>query len=240
MTFILRKRLQTTVSNKNTIRRRRKKYRTSGLCAVVIGAIALFVMAALVICYLVFGKGKEPVHKQLPPIDINVKLLEVNPYSRPGIALKKVKGIVVHYTANPGTDAMANRNYFNNLPRINEKKEKKTYVSSHFVVGIEGEIVQCIPTSEMSYASNGRNSDTVSIECCHKRKNGKFTEQTYQSLVDLTVYLCAKYDLTEQDVIRHYDVTGKNCPKYFVEHEEAWQRFLSDVAVGISRLEPVK
>ena len=32
------------------------------------------------------------------------------------------------------------------------------------------------------------------------------------------------------DVIRHYDVTGKDCPKYFVEHEEAWNAFKANVA----------
>ena len=30
-------------------------------------------------------------------------------------------------------------------------------------------------------------------------------------------------------VIRHYDVTGKLCPLYFVEHLEAWEAFLADV-----------
>ena len=30
-------------------------------------------------------------------------------------------------------------------------------------------------------------------------------------------------------MIRHYDVTGKDCPKYFVEHEDAWVQFRQDV-----------
>ncbi len=33
-----------------------------------------------------------------------------------------------------------------------------------------------------------------------------------------------RFGLTGQDVIRHYDVTGKICPKYFVEHEDAWEQ----------------
>ena len=49
-----------------------------------------------------------------------------------------------------------------------------------------------------------------------------FTDATYRSLVQLTAWLCAKYDLTADQVIRHYDVTGKICPKYFVEDEDAW------------------
>ncbi len=34
-------------------------------------------------------------------------------------------------------------------------------------------------------------------------------------------------------MIRHYDVTGKVCPKYFVEHEEAWQQFKEEVAAAV-------
>lgn len=50
-------------------------------------------------------------------------------------------------------------------------------------------------------------------------------EESYESLVQLTAWLCVKFDLAVDDVIRHYDVTGKNCPKYFVEHEDAWEDF---------------
>lgn len=218
--------------NNYKIRRRKKSNRRSGLHAVIISVIALFAIGLCV--FLIFfwfsGKGKKEVPpEELPPIDLTVKLLDPNPYSRPGISLKRVKGIVIHYTANPGTDAMANRNYFNNLPKINQKKGKDTYASSHFVIDMDGEIIQCIPTNEIAYTSNDRNKDTISIECCHKRKSGKFTSQTYQSLVDLTTYLCLKFGLTESDVIRHYDITGKNCPKYFVEHPDAWEQFLEKV-----------
>ena len=46
----------------------------------------------------------------------------------------------------------------------------------------------------------------------------------------LTAFLCGKFGLTADSVIRHYDVTGKDCPKYFVEHEDAWLQFKADVA----------
>ena len=209
----------------------------SGLirCAAVISGAAVFIIIVCVFVSLIWrGKTRGDERQVLPQITMQTKLLEPNEYSRPQISLKKVKGIVVHYTANPGTDAMDNRNYFNNLPKINKKKESKTYASSHFVIGIEGEIVQCIPLNEIAYASNDRNVDTISIECCHKRKSGKFTDATYLSLVQLTAYLCKKYQLTEKNVIRHYDVTEKICPKYFVDHEDAWQQFLADVAAKLT------
>ena len=97
------------------------------------------------------------------------------------------------------------------------------------MVGLNGEIVQCIPTWEVAYASNDRNYDTVSIECCHPDATGKFNDAIYRSMVQLTAWLCLKFNLTEEDVIRHYDVTGKICPKYFVENEGAWDQFRKDV-----------
>lgn len=167
-----------------------------------------------------FMQASDPI----PQPEINEMLLTPNDFSRPQTPLKEVNGIVVHYTANPGTSAEANRNYFENL-RI----QQTTSASSHFVIGLEGEIIQCIPLDEIAYASNDRNDDTISIECCHPDETGKFNEKTYQSLVALTAWLCSVFNLDKDDIIRHYDVTGKVCPLYFVEHEDAWDTFKDDV-----------
>lgn len=156
--------------------------------------------------------------------ELDVQLLTINPYSRPGYALDTVNGIVIHYTGNPGSTAQGNRNYFESL-----KDTHATKASSHFVVGLDGEIIQCIPTAELSYASNSRNKDTISIEVCHPDETGLFSEKTYRSLIHLTAWLCNRCGLEADDVIRHYDVTGKICPKYYVEHEEAWVQLKQDV-----------
>ena len=139
--------------------------------------------------------------------EITEDFLDKNPYSRSGIALRKVKGVVIHYVENPGSTAKENRDYFNNLQNTHLTK-----ASSHYIVGLDGEVIQCIPQSEISYASNNRNKDTISIECCHPKKNGKFNDKTYNSAVRLTAWICKTYGLSSQNVIRHYDVTGKMCP----------------------------
>lgn len=159
---------------------------------------------------------------------IEQDFLDVNPYSRPGELLEQVNGIVIHYVGNPNTTALQNRNYFQSLAN-EESNPNGTQASSHFVVGLEGEIIQCIPISEISYCSNERNVDTIAIEVCHPEADGKFTDATYQSVLKLTAWLCEQLDLTQEDVIRHYDVTGKKCPLYFVEHPDAWTQFLQDV-----------
>ena len=165
-------------------------------------------------------------------LEVTEDFLTVNEYSRPAIPLKKVKGIVVHYVANPGSTAKENRDYFEGL-----RTTHITKASSHFIIGLEGEIIQCIPLDEISYASNERNYDTISIECCHPGKDGKFSEATYDSLVRLVSDLCITYNLKTKNIIRHYDVTGKLCPLYYVEHPDSWEQFRLDVKNLIKKQE---
>lgn len=156
--------------------------------------------------------------------------LTPNEYSRPGKELKEVNAIVVHYVGNPGTTAAQNRSYFENL-----KDTHATSASSHYIIGMEGEIIQCVPLNEISYASNNRNKDTIAIEGCHPDETGQFTTATYKSLVKLVAALCRTYDLDpETGIIRHYDVTGKYCPLYYVNHEDEWYGFKLDVKAELA------
>lgn len=218
-----------------TRERRRKWLKRQRIkrCVLLISGAAFFVLLICGIVSVCGHKASKQVMsnpKILPKITIDTKLLKKNEYSRPGMPIGNIKGVVVHYTANPGTNAEENRNYFNNLPRLNKNKQNPTYASSHFIIGLEGQIVQCIPLNEISYASNDRNKDTISIECCHPDESGKFNTLTYKALVELVSYLCIRFDLDESDVIRHYDVTGKLCPLYFVKHENEWEKFKKEVA----------
>lgn len=150
--------------------------------------------------------------------------LPLNDYSRPGTPLDAVAGVVVHYVGNPGTSARQNHSYFQNLAETHE-----AYASSHFLIGLEGEIIQNVPLDEVAYCSGDRNGDTISIECCHPDADGAFTRETYDSLVKLVKWLMEYYELDSSQVIRHYDVTGKECPLYFVRHPGDWEAFLADL-----------
>lgn len=221
-------------SPRKSPRGKKERRRQTMLRIILFVLILLFlVLSAAVIQRIIQAKkfsGKsrsqevQETEGKIPRPELDVDLLTVNEYSRPGIPLKEVKGIVIHYTANPGTSAAANRDYFEGL-----KDSHVTKASSHFVIGLKGEIIQCIPSSEIAYASNGRNKDTVSIECCIKQESGKFEKATYDSAVHLTAWLAERFGLGTEDVIRHYDVTGKACPKYFVDFPSAWEQFLADV-----------
>lgn len=150
--------------------------------------------------------------------------LTPNEYSRPGDPLTEVKNIFVHYTANPGTSAAQNRSYFEQ-----QKDVHKASVSSHFIIGYDGEILQIVPLDEIAYAVMTRNMDSISIECCYKAENGQFTQETYDSLITLLQWLTEAYDLESDDILRHYDCGGKKCPLYYVEHEDAWEQLKRDV-----------
>ena len=156
---------------------------------------------------------------------ININYIDIHDSARTGNKLKRLNNIVVHYVGNPETTALQNRDYFNNIG---------TEVSSHFVVGLEGEIIQCLPLNEVSAASNHRNIDTLSIEVCHPDESGKFNEATYNSLIKLLSWICWTLDLFAEDVIRHYDITGKLCPLYYVENPQEWKSFIVDLESAIS------
>ena len=209
--------------------RKKKIKRGTAASPLAAAALILFLSGGAAGWFLRGSLIREPVNPSSveTPEWVTQDLLTLNDYSRPGTKLSEINGIVVHYVGNPGTTAWQNRNYFEGLK--DQTGSNRISVSSNFIIGMDGEIIQCVPIDEMAYASNTRNSDTVSIECCHPGKDGRFTEETYASLVRLTAWLCRELDLKPKDVIRHYDITEKACPKYFVDHPDEWKEFLKDV-----------
>ena len=176
-------------------------------------AASVIILAAVIVLFKnVFQKKQvDPGEVQVPEY-VKVDLLTPNPYSRPQKPLEELRGIVVHYDGGYGPCGM---------PALGGRAV--------------GEVVQCVPLTEVAYASNHRNSDTISIECCHPDETGKFYDSTYESLVELCAYFCTEFKLKPEDVIRHYDVTGKVCPKYFVDHEDAWDQFHKDVEQAMKK-----
>lgn len=160
-------------------------------------------------------------------INIQESYLSINQYSRPGIKRQATKKIIIHWVGNAGSSAMGNRNYFESL------KYKKIYASSQYIIGLNGEIIACMPEDEVAYHAINYNLNSIGIENCHPDWGGKFNDKTYNSLIELLTYLCKKYGLNQNDIIRHYDATGKVCPKYYVEHQDAFEQLKADVAAKL-------
>ncbi len=213
------------MSNVERLMLRRKIKRKKAIRAIIVVLLIVVLSLCGIFGYSIYKNGGKLPKKQLnaksltAPDYVDVQLINFG-FARTGVKLIEINNIVIHYVGNPTSTAQNNRDYFN---------KPDTDVCSHFVVGLDGEIIQCVPMDEKSNASNNRNLDTISIEVCHPDSSGKFNDATYDSLVKLTAWLCDNSGIKAKDVIRHYDITGKECPKYFVDNESEWTRFLEDV-----------
>jgi N-acetyl-anhydromuramyl-L-alanine amidase AmpD len=169
-------------------------------------------------------------------MNINKQLINISNYNRPGTKRKNTIAVACHYIGNPGTSAQNNRDYFESLRTVGPQKEARgeiaTKASCHFLIGLDGEIIQLIPEDEISWCTNSANSYTISIEACHPNADGVFNQKTYNAYVELCADLCTRWvlDPLHGGLIRHYDVTGKVCPKWFVEAPQEWQKFKEAVA----------
>ena len=202
-------------------RKRRKSKSILWKHILILVIFSVVIVAGIWAIRLIGAKQKvQRLAKTEIPEWIDSQIIDKDGVSRDGRRLKGIKDIVIHYVGNPGSTAQQNHDFYTSA---------SSNVSSHFIVGLKGEIIQCIPLEERSAASNWRNGDTISIEVCHPDSTGKFNDRTYNSLVKLTVWLEEICDLNEEHIIRHYDITGKECPRYFVKHEDKWEQFKKDV-----------
>ena len=138
-----------------------------------------------------------------------------------------IKYLVLHYTANNGDTALGNCQYFSGANRN---------ASAHYFVDEKG-VYRSVRDMNVAWhcgSMNGykhkycRNTNSIGIEMCSRiDSNGKFyiKEKTIANAIELTKFLMEKYDIPVENVIRHYDVTGKMCPKPFVEDEKLWLDF---------------
>ena len=164
---------------------------------------------------------------------VNIKVKTANRSNYGGKrSTADIKYIVIHYTANDGDTDEGNGNYFaNNI--VGD--------SAHYFVD-DDSITRSVPDDYIAWAVGGSkykytkggtfygkciNANSISIELCDTKKNGvyDFTEATIKNAADLVKLLMKKYNVPVERVIRHYDVTGKVCPKPFVDDEKAWKEF---------------
>lgn len=155
------------------------------------------------------------------PIKQNLTTINYNSSSN-----KTNKYIVVHYTANKTDTAYNNTKYFKSVNRN---------VSSHYFVD-DNDIYQCVLDKNVAWHCGGKklsgaagfygkctNNNSIGVEMCCT--NYGVSSKTEANTIELVKYLMAKYSIPASNVIRHYDVTGKNCPKPMVENPARWNNF---------------
>lgn len=140
------------------------------------------------------------------------------------------KKIAWHYTGKAGVKAINTiNNWFDAITKGLKVFGKYQYASSHYLCDIDGKIYEYIPEDYIAYTTNQANSYSIGVECATVGEDDHYTTDEYKSMIELGAYLADKYNLDpRKDFIRHYDVTGKVCPRYFVNNKEAWEKFKKD------------
>lgn len=150
-------------------------------------------------------------------MEIKKNLTEVNRTIKPS---REIKYIVVHYTGNKGDTAYNNTKYFKTVRRG---------ASAHYFVD-ENEVWQCVEDKDVAwhcgtngkyYHSDCRNANSIGVEMCNSVSKNEVVERNTAELVR---YLIKKYKLNSDRILRHYDVTHKQCPLTMIDENE-WQRF---------------
>lgn len=154
----------------------------------------------------------------------------LTPYNYTAMSDKQNLYIVVHYVGAVST-AKNNATYYS---------RENLQASAHYFVD-ETSIWQSVKDKDRAWhcggglqGSNGHtfyqkctNYNSIGIEmCCKKTSDGRwyFEEETIKNTADLVKHLMAKHNIPIERVIRHYDVTGKNCPAPYVNESE-WAKF---------------
>ena len=137
-----------------------------------------------------------------------------------------IQYIVVHYTANNGDRAEGNGNYFAH-PNRN--------ASAHYFVD-ENTIVQSVHDENTAWHCGAksyrhekcRNNNSIGVEMCsEKDQNGQYyiNQETQNTAIAVVKIIMEKYNIPLENVLRHYDVTGKICPEPFVRNQVQWLDF---------------
>ena len=149
---------------------------------------------------------------------------------------EEIRYLIYHYTGNDGDTDANNANYF---------KNNVVEASAHYFVD-DDSVTQSVPDLTIAYAVGGdkwadcgktgggsmygiiKNRNSISIEMCDTRRDGTImaTEATLARAIELGRALMAKYSIPIERVYRHFDVTGKHCPAYFMDAGQ-WAEFKS-------------
>lgn len=141
-----------------------------------------------------------------------------------------IKYIVIHYTANDGDTDESNGKYFHN---------NVVGTSAHYFVD-DDSITNTVPDNYVAYSvgvkyssspkfwGKATNKNTLNIEICDDEKNGVIypCKETIENTIAFTKSKMKEYNIDKDHVIRHYDVCGKQCPKYWcgsTEKDKKWK-----------------
>ena len=166
--------------------------------------------------------------------------LQKGKHTRSGIAMPNVFGIVVHWLGNAGQGPGGLIRYFDSI-----RDNGPRFASYHYVIDFDGNVVCLIPEDEVAWHAGPSDKTnpvirdvlprlpnwcTVGVAICHKEWTGQPTAKTESSLVALCVDVCNRHHLTSNRVFRHNDITGKVCPRWYVDNPDRWLALRGEIA----------
>ena len=153
-------------------------------------------------------------------------------------ALSTIKYIVIHYTSNDGDTDENNGKYFaNNVVNasahyfVDDDSVTRSVPDNYVAWSVGGnKYSNCASTGGGKFYGIATNNNTLSIEICDDVKNGVVypSAATIENVIAFTKAKMNEYGIPKENVIRHFDVTGKSCPAYWVDDAkwkaEFWNR----------------
>ena len=144
--------------------------------------------------------------------------------------------LVIHDTQTPGVRAAkVIANHFAN-PRAE--------AAAHFIIGKDGEIIQCVDESRRAWHVGPSlldgipkvNDYSIGIELVNAEDGtDPFTEAQYQSLAALSAHLVSRYDIPMGRILGHRDVAMPLGRKQDPADNFDWSRFRQDLTVLLTR-----
>lgn len=158
-------------------------------------------------------------------MEIKVKIARSENFTSTARKLSDIAYIVVHYTGNRGDTAKNNADYF-------AREIVNPSASAHYFVD-ETSIWQSVPENHIAwhvgakqyYHPACRNANSIGVEICMLDKQGKVRQGSIDHAAAFVRELMQKFCIPADHVIRHYDVTHKDCPAPMVSRPALWAEF---------------
>lgn len=96
--------------------------------------------------------------------------------------------------------------------------------SAHYIIK-DDECMQCWPDGKIAWHAgcSAGNKTSIGIEVIPCNVAGEFSEKSIKTLKELIA------TFPKMPIIRHYDWTGKDCPKYYLDTQK-WKELLAKIS----------
>lgn len=153
-------------------------------------------------------------------------------YSKNERKISDIKFIVIHDTGNTsvGAGALLHQKY---LKQATRQGSAHYYVDDNYIVQPIGDkkiawAVGDTHSIENRTRTDVNNSNSISIEMCINKDSDFY--KMYLNTVELTKNLMKKFNIPAENVVRHYDVSGKSCPDTLkLNNWSLWEQFKIDI-----------